>query len=226
MRTLSRRLLLVPGFCLAIAAAPDPTREMVPPTAPRMAKPAGRVLFMDDFQGGNLERWEPDRPDVWSLRRGMLRADLPDVKQEHSFLFAGSPEWRNVALDVDVCAMRGVDKGAALRVTHNSGIGADLRGPGYQDVLLMHRQWPLGKARVINGNAMWHHLRIEASGSRYRVYVNGALMIDHGDDKHPASAGRIALAAYTGGIGECTVFFDNVVVTALDSTATESAAAR
>jgi hypothetical protein len=224
MQTLSHRWLIVPVFCLAIAAAPDPARLALPPTSPRMTKPIGRVLFADDFQSGGLERWEPDRAGVWQVTHGMLRGDLPDVKQEHSFLFTGSPEWRDIALDVDMCAMRGVDKGAVVRAANGNGVGADLRGPGYQDVLLRHRQWPMGKARVINGNAIWHHLRIEASGTRYRVFVNGVLMIEHGDDKHDAPGGRIALAAYTGGSGQCTVFYDNVVVTALDSPSGASAA--
>jgi hypothetical protein len=217
MHVLSRRMLIVPGFCLAIAAAPDPAREAMPPPSPRMPKIDGQVLFADDFNDGDLAGWEADREHVWQVRRGMARADLPDAKQEHSFLYAGAPEWRDVALDVDVCAMRGVDKGAVVRAANGSGIAVDLRGPGYQDVLLHRRQWPLGKARVTNGNAVWHHLRIEASGARYRVYVNGALVIDRGDEKRDAPAGRIALAAYTGGVGQCTVYYDNVVVTALEA---------
>jgi hypothetical protein len=225
MQTISRRLLIVPGFCLALTAAPDPARDALPPPTPRFTKPAARVLFSDDFASGSLERWEADREGVWQMRHGMLRADLPDQKQEHSLLYAGAREWRDIALDVDVCAMRGVDKGAVVRAANGSGIGVDLRGPGYQDVLLHHRQWPLGHARVINGNAIWHHLRIEASGSRYRVYVNGVLEIEHGDDRRDAPPGRIALAAYTGGVGQCTVYYDNVVVTALDDSLAGAAAA-
>jgi hypothetical protein len=45
------------------------------------------------------------------------------------------------------------------------------------------------------------------------VWVNGALAIDRSDSRRARSNGRIALAAYTGGVGECTVYYDNVVVT-------------
>ena len=110
--------------------------------------------------------------------------------------------------------MRGVDKGVAVRVEgQKSAVGVDLRGPGYQDVLMHVREWPLGRARALNPNGAWNHLRVEARGQRFQVWVNGALAIDRTDARRARPNGRIALAAYTGGVGECTVYFDNVVVT-------------
>jgi hypothetical protein len=55
------------------------------------------------------------------------------------------------------------------------------------------------------------------------VWVNGEQKLDKTDgraesrgDPHSAkNFGRIALPAYTGGSGQCTVYYDNVVVTAL-----------
>jgi len=199
----------------ALAEAPvDPAREALPPPAPRAATPTGHVLFRDDFAETSLTAWERDRGDVWSVRAGMLRADLPDRKQEHSFIFAGDSTWTDYTVDVDVCAMRGVDKGVAVRVEgQRSAVAVDLRGPGYQDVILHVREWPLGKARALNANGVWQHLRIEARGQRMRVWVNGVLAIDRAEVRRARPNGRIALAAYTGGVGECTVYYDNVVVT-------------
>jgi hypothetical protein len=91
----------------------------------------------------------------------------------------------------------------------------DLRGPGYQDVLIQHREWPMGRARATNANTVWQHLRVEVVGNRYRVYVNGDLVLEATDKKHHRMNGRIALSAYTGGSGECLVYYDHVVVTAL-----------
>ena len=48
-----------------------------------------------------LALWEADREGVWMVHRGMLRAELPDAKQERSFLYAGSEDWVNYALDFD-----------------------------------------------------------------------------------------------------------------------------
>jgi hypothetical protein len=186
-------------------------RGVVPPPPPALA-PVPVALFVEDFSSG-LDGWRADRSGVWSVRRGMLRADLPDNKQERSFLYAGDSTWRDVAVELDVCMVRGVDKGVAVRVDGDNGIAVDLRGPGYQDVLLQRREWPLGRASVPNANGVWHHLRVEARGGSFRVYVNGELEIEKRNVKSAPDSGRIALPAYTGGVGECTVYYDNVVVT-------------
>ena len=194
----------------------EPERDTAAPPSPKPLQTQDEVLFSDDFSRPDLKGWTSDRDGVWTVRGGVLKADLPDARQEHSFLYAGSPDWTDYAVDVDVCAMRGADKGVALRVAEGaSGIGVDLRGPGYQDVLLNRREWPMGKARAINGNTTWHHLRVEARGHRYRVFVNGVLAIDKIDSKRSRDHGGIALAAYTGGVGQCTVYYDNVLVTSL-----------
>ena len=218
--------LMAAALLSGVGSFPDPERTAMPPPAPRMATPPGRVLFSDDFAAGRVVGWKPDRDDVWTVRRGMLRADLPDERQQRSFLYTGSDTWTDYAVDLDVCAMRGADKGVAVRVVQGeTGIAVDLRGPGYQDVLLQRREWPLGKARVLNANAQWHHLRVEARGHRYRVWVNDAVVIDKEDSRKARASGGIALAAYTGGVGECTVYYDNVVVTSLGSSTRPAAEA-
>ena len=211
-----RAISLAVAAVLTTAAVDDPARNAVPPPSPRRPPSAGTVLFSDDFAKGGLEHWKADREQVWRPVRGMLRADLPDRKQEHSFVYAGSESWTDYALEVDICAMRGVDKGVVVRVEGEGGIGVDLRGPGYQDVLLHRREWPMGRTRVTNANGVWHHLRVEARGHRYRVWVDQKLVLERADSKRSRPRGRIALAAYTGGVAECTVYYDNVLVTALD----------
>lgn len=210
------RWIAVPalGLLLVGGAPEDAARSAQPPPSPRFAPPAAGVLFSDDFSDG-LGKWQSDHPSVWTIRRGMLRAELPDEKQMRSLTYAGSESWTDVALDLDVCMMRGVDKGAVVRVEGDQGIGVDLRGPGYQDVVMYRREWPLGKASVPNANSVWHHLRIEARGHRYTVYVNGEQKLDREDGRRARPQGRIALPAYTGGVGQCTVYYDNVIVTAL-----------
>jgi 3-keto-disaccharide hydrolase len=223
MRLLDVRVLLhnatrwLPLALLAAsgsAAVMDPTRDLRLPATPKFRPPAEGVLFASDFSEG-LRGWVPDQDSVWSVRHGSLRADLPDGKQLRSFIYAGSPSWTDYAVDVDVLGARGVDKGLAVRVEDETGIGVDLRGPGYQDVLLHRREWKMGQADVQNANGVWHHIRIEARGQRYRVYVDEALLIDKEDPRKARARGRIALAAYTGGSGECTVYYDNVIVTSL-----------
>ena len=211
------RPLLLAAFALLLGAATpsEPERNAPPPTSPKPVMPSTEVLFADDFSDRTLARWTTDRPDVWTARRGVLRGDLPDGKQQHSFLRAGSATWTDYAVDLDVCQMRGVDKGVAVRVVENKAIAVDLRGPGYQDVLLHRDEWPIGRAKVVNGNGIWHHVRVEARGPRFRVFVNGERVLERENGRASHARGGIALPAYTGGGGKCTVYYDNVVVSAL-----------
>ena len=199
---------------IGVAAGFDPTRDLRLPATPKFKPPANGVLFATDFSDG-LRGWVPDRDSVWSVRSGSLRADLPDGRQLRSFIYAGSSAWTDYAVDVDLLAARGVDKGVVVRVEDESGIAVDLRGPGYQDVVLHRREWKMGQADVQNANGVWHHVRIEARGHHYRLWVDGALLIDREDPRRARPRGRIALAAYTGGSGQCTVYYDNVIVTSL-----------
>lgn len=210
------------GLVLALAVwglwhgsvAADSTRNAMPPTPPAF-KPPANALFFDDFRGPGITKWRTDRDGVWSIKHGMLRAELPDRRQEHSILFTGDSTWTDYAVDLDVCGMRGVDKGIVVRLRGTRGLGLDLRGPGYHDLRLQVNELPIGRANVENGNGVWQHVRIEARGARCRIWVNGEAVIDRRVPLSLSKSGGIALAAYTGGIGECTVYYDNVVVTAL-----------
>jgi hypothetical protein len=215
MRSLLQHALAV---ALLVAAGDGPAGTAQPgapagPAPPPRVTPAGTVLFADDFR--SLSAWRADRDGVWSVQRGVLLGRLPSRKQERSFLYAGSEDWHDYALDLDVCQLRGVDKGAAVGVQGTHGVGVDLRGGEYQDVLLYRQEVPLGRAKAANADGAWHHLRVEMLGARYRVLVDGALVLDRREALGAARRGRIALAAYTGGLGECTVLYANVVVTKL-----------
>jgi Domain of Unknown Function (DUF1080) len=183
------------------------------PKSPRFEKPRD-ALWTDDFSKSDLSGWKPDKEGVWTVKDGVLRARLPDEKQQKSFLHAGDPDWTDYAVDLDVCMTRGVDKGVAVRVQGDDGIGIDLRGPGYDDLVVHRGMSQLGKSSIRNPNGQWHHIRVEVQGTRYRVFVNRKQMIEVEDNDR--KRGGIALAAYTGGSAKCTVYYDNVAVTRLD----------
>ena len=217
------RMASLAGATLLLIGAADETRFALPPSTPKLHRPAQNVLFVDDFSGDGIRGWTPDQPGVWTLWHGMLRADLPDQKQLRSILSTGDTTWRDIAVDLDVCMMRGVDKGVIVRIRGESGTGVDLRGGSYQDVLMYQGAWSMGRAGATNANGTWNHLRVEAKANRYRVFVNGELKLDRVDGRAEARGdahttklyGRVGLPAYTGGVGLCTVYYDNVVVTEL-----------
>ncbi len=191
------------------------SRFVTPPPPPRPPRVPSGALFFDDFSDG-LGRWSFDRDSVWSIHWGALCADLPSRRQLRSFAYAGSENWHEYAVDLDVCQIRGVDKGVVVHVRGGSGVGVDLRGPGYQDVLMYRRELPMGRAKASSGNGVWHHVRVECRGSSYRVFLDGTQVLVRGDARGEGTTGRIALPAYTGGVGECTIYYDNVLVTKLD----------
>jgi hypothetical protein len=176
----------------------------------------GTELLAERFSSPDLAGWTLSPPGPWSVQGGRLKAVLPNVKQEKALAYFGSEQWQDYSVDLDVCGMRGADKGVVVRVDGTEGVGVDLRGDGYDDVLLYHNSQQLGKSEAPNQNGHWHHLRIEARGARYQVFVNGALKINYDDQANTRPAGRLALAAYTGGKGQCEVLYDNVVVRSLN----------
>jgi hypothetical protein len=206
-------LMALGGPAGSAPADPSETTSAMPPP-PAAVAPSGEVLFTDDFR--TLDAWQADRDSVWSVEDGVLCGRLPDGRQERSFLFAGSEDWQDYAVDLDLCQVRGVDKGVAVCVRGGRGIAVDLRGGEYQDVLLYRQQMPLGKARLPNADRVWHHLRVEARGARFTVLVNGIRVLQRRDPLGSMRRGRIALVAYTGGQGECAVFYANVAVTRLE----------
>lgn len=210
-------MLLATLLLLGASGRVDEARVASPPRSPRFAPPAAGVLFADDFSAPSLSaHWRPDRDGVWTVTRGMLRADLPDEKQLRSLIRGGDSSWTDYAVDVDICMMRGVDKGVIVRVEGDSGIGIDLRSGAYQDVVMYRGPLPMGKAQATNANGVWNHLRVEIRGDRLRVRVNGDVRLERTDARSARPRGGIALPAYTGGVGQCTVYYDNVIVTKLD----------
>ena len=183
--------------------------------APRSAS-GGAVLVSETFSGNSLPAgWKVDRDGIWSVKDGRLHAVLPDKKQTSSFVRIGSATWRNYSVDLDVCQVRGVDKGFAVRANDDAGVGIDLRGGDLRDVVMYRGYAQLGKAAAPNRAGQWNHLRVEVSGGRYRVYVDRLLKIDYTDRENHLPSGGIALSAYTGGTAECEVLYDNLVVRAL-----------
>jgi len=219
IRTLASRPWILLGLVATLVAAdaqPDFGRPPAPPPALELDRRAS-VMFVDAFADGSLEGWTTDDAAVWSIRDGVLRAELPHEKQAYSFLYAGDSTWVDYAVDFDVCGMSGVDKGCAVRVMPGKkGLGIDFRGPEYDDLKLYVNQFPVGSAKVANANGTWHHMRVEIRDKdKCRVAIDGRVVFDRGLQPDPPRRGGIALSAYTGGLGQCTVYYANVVVTAL-----------
>jgi hypothetical protein len=96
------------------------------------------------------------------------------------------------------------------------GSGSICAAASIQDLVVYQGALPIGHATAINGNGTWNHLRVELRGTHFKIIVNGDTLLDREGRLYLTERGGIALPAYTGGAGQCTVYYDNVVVTALD----------
>ena len=211
MKSARAGVLLSLVFLIGDTPAPQGARP-----APDLLAERGNVLFADAFTAGPSHEWLFDRDSVWTVEDGHLKATLPNERQQRSFAFVGSEEWRDYAFDFDVSGVRGVDKGVAVRVDgERRGVGLDLRGARYNDLVMYRGYEHWARGPVVNENGKWQHVHIEVRRNRYKAYVNGDLTIDFTDEINSRPRGRVALAAYTGGIGECEVLYDNVEVRAL-----------
>jgi len=66
------------------------------------------------------------------------------------------------------------------------------------------------------GGACFNDARVEIRGKdKCRVAIDGRVVFDRGLQPDPPRRGGIALSAYTGGLGQCTVYYANVVVSGL-----------
>src|SRR5262249_54847987 len=190
-------------------------RDAAPPPSPEFKRPAN-ALFADDFSDSTLRAWRPARlATLWAVRGGVRRGGLPDVKQGHSILFVGDSAWPDYPVDVHRVGLRGADKGIGVRVRGKSGLGVDLRGSTYQDVVLYAGKYPVGSGKAENADGTWNHLRIEIRGSSCRVSVGDHVAYDKHPHFKPPRRGGIALAAYAGGLAQCTLYHHNVLVTPL-----------
>lgn len=203
------------AFTLACGWSVAPRDTSSEASAAGTADATHAVLFACNFEHGRPKGMAFDREDVWEVVDGKLRAVLPARRQVRSFAYVGSDAWTDYAVEFDVSGERGVDKGVLVRVENGKGVGIDLRADGYDDVVMYRGFTQLGRAPAPNRNGKWYRLRVEVQGPHYRVYVNRALKLDYVDPKDERPSGRLALAAYTGGIGECVLWFDNLVVTRL-----------
>lgn len=121
-------------------------------------------------------------------------------------LVLNGSEFANGVVDVDVRTSTGGDGNAGLLLrVRNAGVGADefdgyevsLTTDGKRIVLGKHRHdfHLLANAPVSAAPGEWHHLRVNLTGARIRVFLDGAVApsLDYTDPNDPLPSGRVAL---------------------------------
>jgi N-acetylneuraminic acid mutarotase len=199
----------------AMTATPiPPTATSVPPTSTPIP---GNILFSDDFSG-ELKNWTVIS-GTWGIDAGRLKG-VGHGGQIDGYLYAGDQSWTDYALTTRVY----FDDGEADLILRSTGHWQNeyrltLWTPSTYELI----RYTNGVPEHITGNTYDaspvpftnpSDVRVELTGSRIRVFINNALMVDF-TDPQPLLAGQFGL----GVIWSYQVHYDDVVVTGISAPA-------
>ena len=164
--------------------------------------PEDTILY-DDFSGKALD-WQFEGPCTWLEENDVLWTSATG-NRVFCLATAGEPTWTDYIYEVDVYGIAGVDKCMEFRVQdYNNHYYINLRS-----------DWPnqgndsLYFCKIVDGacvyyesvdwssqNNTWYHLRVEAIGKRFRVYVDDNFVLQYVDEDSPFLQGKIGAGCW------------------------------
>lgn len=205
---------------------PEPTSTYTPePTPAHTAEPtpsvtptsAPVILFEDDFEAGTSQ-WSLDGQS-WETRDvGDGNHALCVNASTYTYASAGSPTWRDYALEVDVLIVGfpgGEGTGGTLRVRHDTELAAayafELESKTVECTRVRYEPsfqgtW-MGKSSQALAAAQWYAVTVKASGPDLSVILDGKEILQINDPNY-IEQGKMALGAVPGS----EICFDNVRV--------------
>lgn len=195
----------------AVSTAPPPTATPLPTIPAVVPEAGGEVLFFDDFQDGQADRWKISA--AW------------DVQQDGDLYYFASPgqgaawvpggaNWTDYFLRAAVRVDTG-NFGLYFRVTQQARYLLALQDSGTYlvkgrtggDYSVLSQTSPLSRG-------VTHWIAIAAQGGHLQVYADQVLLLDY-TDSDPLRQGTIGVATAEG----AQAMVDNVRVTRLGATA-------
>lgn len=191
---------------------------------------ASHKIFTDNFDNNSLDNWvrvdDPDRiscSSQWIIKDGMVGISINESSCTTNFMPKDSA-WNalgnNYSIELDVKFIRGTDHNIAFRFTpgetsnnwydihfQNPGDFIIERAPGFYNISVAANYY----------NDQTYHLKIIVNDKKIQVFVNGSLIKDFTISNDVFSTGRFALRAGTGSDPGSETYFDNIVVTSIDS---------
>lgn len=180
------------------------------------------TLLSDNFEDGSISDWSKSG-GTWSVvSDGSLVAEQSNTGSDRARLFAGQASWTDYAVQARVkpVSYNGSDRVVALasrasgatkmyRLALINANRVELQAMNGSSITV------IGSASLAVSTGTWYTLRIEASGTMLRGFVNGA-QVAAGTDSM-TSVGRVALFTEY-----ASARFDDVVVETLGSTSPSS----
>jgi len=198
--TPSRRRVRMPsawaaGLAAAILAAGRCLAESPPPAAATEAAPLESI-----FNGRDLAGWRPPEGSFWRVESGVLVGEN-DAAKAGSMLFT-ERSYRDVVFEADVRFTGEIDSGIMLRrpeIQVQLGVSRSLKRD--MTCSFYTGRYPeegrAGRAGDLLRPGDWNHIRVEARGDTFTVWLNGEQVSRYTDPTY-AAAGPIGLQIHAG----------------------------
>ena len=197
------------------------------------------VLFQDDFSDTDLNsvlsRWETPRNSCnsnWILDNGRIGIKTLNNSGACQTEFAPKDSiwggWNNYIYEVDMILPlnSGTDKNTAFRYSgppnfnwYGLHFQVNTNNPDNSSVVMERVCFsPCNNTTnytISHGNT--YHLKMVADNNHISAYIDGNLVLDIPQAEREFNTGKIALRAGVGGDKSTEVYFDNVLVTSIDT---------
>lgn len=189
------------------------------------------TLFSDDFEDGDFSDWTVARNPCgsnWQIleRNGSKKLGIA-INHSTCVTEIYPNSWdssqNNYLLETDMDFVSGTDKNLAFRFTDiNSWYDLHFQTELTRTKVILQRVLNTNlysNERFVDGmiNGNTYHIGIKIVGEAIKVYVDNNLVIDYPDAGGRFPTGRIALQASVGADPISEVYFDNIVVSSVDS---------
>jgi hypothetical protein len=182
------------------------------------ALPVWAGTFRDDFEDGNIDGWQqfwPKGEVIWKVVDGEL--ECARQEQWSTEILTGEFTWTDYTVEADVKLLEDYGPGdfdIVVRATTNENGYAFLIGDWVGEPSVYVQLLPDLDMKVVKPFDplkldKWHHLKIEAIGDKFTLWINDEKVVEYQDDTYQRGMVGFGLANYT-------ARFDNVVITGPD----------
>jgi hypothetical protein len=179
--------------------------------------PSIALPYAENFDDGQADQFEV-HSGPWVVVDGAYFCSNaePGVKYTST---VGAADWADYSFDVDIKTTGALIEEILVRYTSPGDFYLfTVRPDPYNDAFL--HKWTAGVETMVlqvdapvHQNETFHHMRVEAVGSRITAYFDGTELFSYVDENEPHLAGKVGVVSFANtAVGYQEAWFDNVLV--------------